>query len=193
VARFVRLTRPRQSGYTPRSRAASRRPSRENDEADLPTTQPTAQARPRLPRADVDEERPTRHRRPAQEGPQASDGLATVLRWYSSIRRSGEFARARQRGRRLNLGTLRGFGFSRRAGPVRIGITVPSAVGGAVVRNLLRRRIQGALDALPAGARPVGPTDLVLIVRPEAAAAPYATLAADVGAAVAGLSGRRLA
>jgi ribonuclease P protein component len=64
----------------------------------------------------------------------------------------------------------------------RVGITVSGAVGGAVVRNLVRRRVQGALAALPPAA---AGTEVVLVLRPQAAAAPYATLAADVAEAVA--------
>jgi ribonuclease P protein component len=60
-------------------------------------------------------------------------------------------------------------------------VTVSKAVGGAVVRNLVRRRIRGALDGLPVPARPVR---LLFVAKPAAAAAGYGRLAADVAAAL---------
>jgi ribonuclease P protein component len=108
------------------------------------------------------------------------------MRWYASLRRPAEFARVRRRGKRAAFPTLNAFSLARRRAPSRIGITTPSAIGGAVVRNLLRRRVRGALDALSAQAadRPAA-CDLVLVLRPESAAAPYAALARDVAAALA--------
>ena len=66
-------------------------------------------------------------------------------------------------------------------GAVRIGVVASKAVGGAVVRNLVKRRIRGALDALatPPSSR------MLFIAKPSAATVPFSVLAADVGAAVA--------
>lgn len=58
-------------------------------------------------------------------------------------------------------------------------VTVAKSVGGAVVRNRVRRRIKGALDGL---APPTEPTRLVLVARPSAAIEPYARLAQDLEA-----------
>jgi ribonuclease P protein component len=110
------------------------------------------------------------------------------VRWFASLRRAGDFARVRRRGRRAALPTLSAFGVPRPSGPLRVGITASKAVGPAVVRNRVRRRVQGALDAL----RPVpgagAAADLVIVLRPEAAGASYERLAADVAAALAGLT-----
>ncbi len=76
---------------------------------------------------------------------------------------------------------------SSKDGAVRIGVVTSKAVGGAVTRNLVRRRIRGALDALD---RPPA-TRMLFVAKPEAAAVPYATLAAEVAAAVARTSGVR--
>ena len=104
------------------------------------------------------------------------------MRWYASLGRSGAFARVRQRGRRAELPFLRVFALERRSGPIRIGITVPGSVGGAVLRNLIRRRVQGALDALPPSSQPIRPADVVFLARDTAGLAPYASLAEDVRA-----------
>jgi len=55
-----------------------------------------------------------------------------------------------------------------RLGYPRIGITVPARVGGAVVRNRVRRRLR-----VVAGQRlaSIGGVDLVIVARPPAAAA----------------------
>ena len=62
-------------------------------------------------------------------------------------------------------------------GPPRVGFVVSRAVGGAVVRNLVRRRlrelVRSRLDRLPEGL-------LVVRATPQAAAASYASLDADI-------------
>jgi ribonuclease P protein component len=64
----------------------------------------------------------------------------------------------------------------------RIGLVVPRAVGPAVTRNLVRRRLRHLLrerlDRLPAGSR------CVVRVLPPAAAAPYPALAAALDRAL---------
>ncbi|GGK41578.1 hypothetical protein GCM10010124_38030 [Pilimelia terevasa] len=67
--------------------------------------------------------------------------------------------------------------------PVRVGFVVSKAVGGAVVRNRVRRRLRHlAADRL--GALPGG-TDVVVRALPSAAAAAYPALGADLDAALA--------
>lgn len=62
--------------------------------------------------------------------------------------------------------------------PARVGFVVGRAVGGAVVRNTVRRRLRhmvaSRVDELPPGAR------VVVRALPAAAAAPRPTLAADL-------------
>jgi ribonuclease P protein component len=67
--------------------------------------------------------------------------------------------------------------------PVRAGFVVSKAVGGAVIRNRVRRRlrhlVRDRLTGLPAGAT------LVVRALPGAAEASYARLGADLDAAIA--------
>jgi ribonuclease P protein component len=102
------------------------------------------------------------------------------MRWYGRLRRSGEIAFVRRRGRRSGFAGFSVFALDGGTG-TRVCVTVSKAVGGAVVRNAVRRRIKGALDALEIaapGAR------LVFVAKPEAAGLPYERLAADIAVAL---------
>lgn len=63
-------------------------------------------------------------------------------------------------------------------GPARLGITVSRRVGGAVIRNRLKRLVREAYRRQKA-AFPVG-TDLVVIARPEATRATYTDVFAEL-------------
>ncbi|MEV0391751.1 ribonuclease P protein component [Polymorphospora rubra] len=120
------------------------------------------------------------------------------------LRHSSEFAAAMRAGRRVNRGSVvvhldlgpdadrsgpvvttkpaRDAGAESSSPPSRAGFVVSKAVGGAVVRNLVRRRlrhlVRERLDTLPAG------STLVVRALPSAAEAPYGRLAADLDAAL---------
>lgn len=114
------------------------------------------------------------------------------------MRRGDEFARAIRGGRRAGRPTLVAHLWSAdasavrssveeaRTGPARAGFVVSKAVGPAVVRNRVKRRLRHLvaerLDRLPQGA--------VLVVRalPPAAGAAAADLARDLDSALARLS-----
>jgi len=106
------------------------------------------------------------------------------VRWYASLRRSGEIAAVRRRGRRAGATTLSVYALEARSLPTRVAVAVSKSVGGAVERNRVKRRIKGALDAL---AMPSAPVRLVVIARPAAASEPYAVLARDVAGSLARL------
>lgn len=65
----------------------------------------------------------------------------------------------------------------------RFGFTVTKKLGGAVVRNRIRRRLKAAVRALDAGAAEPG-HDYVIVARAAALDQPFAALAADVARAV---------
>jgi ribonuclease P protein component len=127
-----------------------------------------------------------------------------VLGAAQRLRNSREFAAAARAGRRVGRGALvvyldlgelpesspqstttkpvRGSGAGRKPSLARTGFVVSKAVGGAVTRNTVRRRlrhlVRERLNTLPAGA--------TLIVRalPGAADLPYERLGADLDAAL---------
>ena len=61
----------------------------------------------------------------------------------------------------------------------RVGITVGGPVGGAVVRNRLRRRMKAILDRYPFGTPPW--RDIVFIARPGAGELAFDALVTEVG------------
>jgi ribonuclease P protein component len=61
----------------------------------------------------------------------------------------------------------------------RVGITVSKAIGNAVVRNRLRRRVKSILDRLDFGVPPH--RDVVLIARAGAGEADFDAVAAELG------------
>lgn len=104
------------------------------------------------------------------------------------LRSSLDFARLRREGRRVG-GAYLALSYASRPipdgaavvkeQPVRVGFSVSKRVGGAVVRNRVKRRLREAvrvrLTSLPAG------WDIVISARPAAANADYATLDAELG------------
>lgn len=106
------------------------------------------------------------------------------MRRFASLRRTADFARLRQRGRRLataHLTFYRAQAVPRDERPL-VGITISKSVGTAVVRNRLRRRLAASLhDLLPSQAR----MRLLIVARPSAATLPYAALREELRRALA--------
>jgi ribonuclease P protein component len=111
-----------------------------------------------------------------------------VLAAARRLRRRKEFSAAVRTGRRAGRGAivvhLQSASDSARS--ARAGFIVSRGVGGAVVRNRVRRRLRhltrDRIGSLPAGAT------LVVRARPEVADRAYAELAADLDAALAAAS-----
>lgn len=101
------------------------------------------------------------------------------MRSFVPLRRRAEFAALRRRGRLNAQPTMLLYRAEPKASDRRshAAVTVDTAVGKAVVRNTVRRRIASALhDAL--ASRP--PQRVLVIARPAAASAPFARLRGDL-------------
>lgn len=107
------------------------------------------------------------------------------------MRRSADFAAATRAGSRAGRPLVSGHLLVRREEPcpALVGFVVSKAVGPAVVRNRVRRRlrhlVRGYLGTLPGGSL------LVLRAAPSAAEARQADLAADVGLVIGALLRRQ--
>ncbi len=95
------------------------------------------------------------------------------MREYEALRRRADFGRTTRRGRRSAGAFLSCFVLDGRR-RTRVGLQVSGAVGGAVVRNRLRRRLKALLDGYPLGVAPW--RDIVLIARPGAGELTFAAL-----------------
>jgi ribonuclease P protein component len=98
------------------------------------------------------------------------------------VRLSRDYARSRADGRRFSSRAF-GLEITRTHGPVRLGLVVSRKVGGAVVRNRVKRRVREWFrrhrGALPQGA------DLVVIARASAATLSAAAVRDELSALVA--------
>lgn len=99
------------------------------------------------------------------------------MRAFASLRRRNDFARVQRRGKR-RVGRYIVALITDGQRPTRVGITVSKSVGGAVVRNRVRRRIKYVLDGLGLGSAPY--RDIVLIARPGLGSLDFIDLAAEV-------------
>lgn len=172
-----------------------------SEQAYLPAEQPSPGEDPRLSAAHAHPCRARHPRSSSAQGPQRAVGLSlfpSVLPARARLHRSDEFAAVLRRGRRVGRSTLVVHLLPQAtpepaAGPagctpaesgpgVKAGFVVSRSVGGAVVRNRVRRRLQHLVrDRMP------GLTgDCLLVVRalPPAAGATYRQLAADLDGAL---------
>jgi len=101
------------------------------------------------------------------------------MRRFASLRRQADFARLRQRGRRMatpNFTIYRGEGAPVGERPL-VGITVSTSVGKAVVRNKVKRRIAASLhELIPANPQ----LRLLVVARPSSAAASYSDVRSEL-------------
>jgi len=92
--------------------------------------------------------------------------------------RAADFDRARRDGR-FKPGPLIGVAVYRHGGgPTRLGLAISRKVGGAVVRNRLRRRLREVFRAERSRLQPGW--DIVIVPRRQAAGAGFAALRADL-------------
>ena len=100
------------------------------------------------------------------------------MRRFVTLRRKADFIALRRRGRCVSTPILTLYRAASLPGDPSslVGISVGKAIGIAVVRNKLRRRISAIIsDALPQRER----MRLLVVPRPAAASAPFATLRAE--------------
>jgi ribonuclease P protein component len=151
-------------------------------EAPLPAEQPPPGQAARVPPPNVHARRTSHRRRPSPQGPSSS------VRLIESIRDRATFVRLRQAGRRAHRGPVRVTWVPATEGGeiTRVAYAVGRAVGGAVVRNRVRRRLRSAVadvePQLRAGAYLFG-------AGPEAATIPYRELKAAVSDVVRAVTG----
>ena len=102
------------------------------------------------------------------------------MRRFASLRQRGDFARLRGRGRRTATASLTIYEAGPHAGDGQalVGITVSKAVGGAVVRNLVRRRIAAIIQEIFLAGKPQ--LRLLIVARPGAARLEYQDLRAEL-------------
>ena len=158
------------------------------EQADVPAEQPSAGEDARFPPAHAHPGRAGDPRKASGQGPRATVGLtASVLPAAARLRRRAEFTAALRAGGRagtplLAVHLVRAEG----TGPARAGFIVSRSVGGAVVRNRVRRRLRHLMHArlhrVPAGSA------VVVRANPAAAAATFTELGAQLDRALERLS-----
>ncbi len=103
-----------------------------------------------------------------------------------TFKHRADFLRMASRGRKLaRAGFVMQVVKTNTATPLRVGYTATKKIGNAVARNRARRRLKEAARLSFAEAAPLNGVELVLICRQETAKLPFATLRADLKAALA--------
>jgi ribonuclease P protein component len=135
----------------------------------------------RVPCPDVLPRGGPRHQAPPPEGTPAPDTRARAVKTKYRLRHSAEFQAVRAERKGAGDAVLRVQVRANSLGHPRIGIVVTKRLGGAVVRNRLRRRLQttvrGKLGTL-------GAYDVVLHPQPAAASAGSGALSASLSRAL---------
>ena len=159
-----------------------------SDEAHLPAEQSRAQAPSRLPRAHGDRRRTQGAGGPPEPRPQAPVGLTPTA--IGKLTRRADYLAANGG---LRLATPAFVLLVRPRGDedatIRLGITVSKKVGGAVVRNRMKRRFRAlGRELLPSAGLPGA--DHVLVGRPGGIERPFAELRAELEKALGKLKRR---
>lgn len=130
---------------------------------------------------DVDPRGSPRHQASSSEGTAAPDTRAGAVKTKYRLRHSADFQAVRAERTSAGDGVLRLRVRANYAGHPRVGVVVTKRLGGAVVRNRVRRRLQAAARA-QLGA--VGAYDVVLTPQPAATTARFETLSASLARAL---------
>ena len=151
-----------------------------SDEAHLPAEQSRPRTAPRVPEPHGDPGRPQGAERASRPRPQEAQRLVTLSKRADFL--------AANRGRRTATPGFVLLVRDRKDGDpsIRVGFTVTRKIGGAVVRNRMKRRFRAlARELLPASGLPGA--DHVMIGRSGGIERDFALLRADLGKALAGL------
>lgn len=145
-------------------------------EANVPTEQPEAGQEPRLPSSDVDARGPGHSQGPPPEGASPPVGLRPGTVWR--IRDRETFRRLRASRQRVRTGPLTvTFVAASSPTPPQVAYAIGRKVGGAVVRNRLRRRLRAVISE---SASQLAPGAYLVGAAPEAASLSFGELQAIV-------------
>jgi ribonuclease P protein component len=184
-------------GQTPREQTARRQapPLRGTDETNLPTEQQTTETYARLSRPYGYPRRSSGAEASPRQGAQAShrqhSSEATRLTRpigeqtfpkLKRIRKRGEYLKLQQVGRRRAGKRFVVITVSGRGGGSRLGVTASRRVGGAVVRNRVKRMVREFFRTHYSRIHP--PRDVVVIARSGAADADHAEVQRELSAAL---------
>jgi ribonuclease P protein component len=185
------------AGQSPlgQSPPGQRAPLRGTDETNLSTKQQATETHARLSRAYGHPRRSSGVEAPASQGAQAADRLDSseaagltqprggqTFPKAKRIRKRGEYLKLQQAGRR-RVGTRFVVITAASRGSVsRIGITASRRVGGAVVRNRVKRLVREFFRRHHDRIQP--PRDVLVIARPEAAGVDYAEVKRELSTAL---------
>jgi ribonuclease P protein component len=158
-------------------------------EAHLSAAPEAPQAHPRIPQAHAYARRPFDPAAPPPEGAQAPHGesldqvaipVAETLPRRERLRKRGQFKAVQGRGKKLHTEHFLVFVLSQAdsLAPARLGITVSKKVGGAVVRNRVKRLVREAFRRRKA-LFPKG-LDVVFVAKQTAAASGLAEVAREL-------------
>ncbi len=111
------------------------------------------------------------------------------MRRHHRLRDSRDFRRCYRRGRRLKAGSLAVHYIANRDQNPRIGVTVTRKVGGAVVRNRLKRQAREIYRQWPYRQQ-LPNLDLVVHFQPQAARASFAEIQHELWTILDRLAGR---
>jgi ribonuclease P protein component len=155
------------------------------DEAHVPTEHTEAGQEARLPSSHVDARRTGHPEGPASKGPPPAVGLSGPI-WR--IRDRATFVALRRSNRRVRRGPITvTWAPGGPADPPRVAYAIGKHVGGATVRNRIRRRLRAIVRDLE---RPLGPGAWLIGTAPEVAKLSYGKLKTAVAEAGGALEDR---
>lgn len=170
-------------------------PPRGCNETNVSTEQSTKEAYPRVPRSYGNAGRPRGDQTAPGEGTETSRGhdsgettaLARIRRderfpKANRIRRRSEFLQLQRIGRRRPGARFVVITAAAKDGTPRLGITASRKVGGAVVRNRIKRWVREFFRRVKGDLSPA--QEILVIARPQAATASYVDVVQELGRAL---------